>query len=33
MSNSVLCAVDISQPKIETEVLKVAVILAAMDGG
>ncbi|MEE9453217.1 MAG: universal stress protein [Paracoccaceae bacterium] len=33
MSNSVLCAVDISQPKIETEVLKVAAKLAAMDGG
>jgi len=32
MSNSVLCAVDISQPKIETGVLKTAVKLAAMNG-
>ncbi len=32
MSRSVLCAVDISQPKVETDVLKKAAQLAEMEG-
>ncbi|PWE33774.1 universal stress protein [Maritimibacter sp. 55A14] len=32
MSTSVLCAVDVSQPKVDIEVLKTAARLAALDG-